>query len=291
MTWDEFEKKGYFVVPFPDDHKRTPAIRWFAEDRKQDTPDWGPHAERHRRVKGLQTPSGKIEFVSNSLKRFELDVDDPERPVMGPVHPVVGGPPTTELYDKYPLQMVSPHPRFSFHTMGDAKDAGLNEVKDHRVLVDGHYYWIMRMNTKDAEARGIKDGDLIRAYNDRGAVILAAQVTERVPPGTVHSYESCADYLPLGKPGESADIAGCINMLTPASALITPYVHRHDHRTPAWCRSRSGREETAMKNWNMIIDVARCHDCNNCFMACKDEHVGNDFPPYSAPSRGTAIAG
>jgi trimethylamine-N-oxide reductase (cytochrome c) len=47
-------------------------------------------------------------------------------------------------------------------------------------------------------------------------VILAAQVTERVPPGTVHSYESCADYDATGKPGESADRAGCINILTPA---------------------------------------------------------------------------
>ena len=36
-----------------------------------------------------------------------------------------------------------------------------------------------------------------------------------------------------------------------------------------------------MKKWNMIVDVVRCHDCNNCFLACKDEFVGNDFPPYS----------
>jgi Fe-S-cluster-containing dehydrogenase component len=32
-----------------------------------------------------------------------------------------------------------------------------------------------------------------------------------------------------------------------------------------------------MRRWNMIIDVARCEDCNNCFLACKDEHVGNDW--------------
>jgi Fe-S-cluster-containing dehydrogenase component len=31
----------------------------------------------------------------------------------------------------------------------------------------------------------------------------------------------------------------------------------------------------------MIINVALCHDCNNCFMGCKDEFVGNDFPGYS----------
>lgn len=36
-----------------------------------------------------------------------------------------------------------------------------------------------------------------------------------------------------------------------------------------------------MKKWNMIIDVARCHDCNDCFLADKDEFVGNDFLPYS----------
>jgi predicted molibdopterin-dependent oxidoreductase YjgC len=66
--------------------------------------------------------------------------------------------------------------------MGDGKDAFMNDIKDHRVLVDGHYYWIIRINTQDAKARGIKDGDLVRAFNDRGEVILAAQVTERVPP-------------------------------------------------------------------------------------------------------------
>ena len=36
-----------------------------------------------------------------------------------------------------------------------------------------------------------------------------------------------------------------------------------------------------MKKWNMIIDVAKCQDCNNCFMACKDEYTGNDWLPFS----------
>jgi Fe-S-cluster-containing dehydrogenase component len=36
-----------------------------------------------------------------------------------------------------------------------------------------------------------------------------------------------------------------------------------------------------MKKWNLIIDVAKCHDCNNCFLACKDEHCDNSFPPYT----------
>ncbi len=223
ITWEAFEKKGYYVVPMPDDYKSTPAMRWFAEGRKRDTPDWGPRPGDTVAFEGLQTASGKIEFVSSALKRLEMDVVDPERPAMGPQFiPSWEGHHTTELYDKYPLQMVSPHPRFSFHTMGDSKESWLNEVDEHRILHDdGHYYWVMRLNSKDAEARGIAEGDLIRAFNDRGAVILSVQVTERVAPGTVHSYESCADYLPLGEPGESPDIAGCVNILT-SKRFITP---------------------------------------------------------------------
>jgi Fe-S-cluster-containing dehydrogenase component len=37
-----------------------------------------------------------------------------------------------------------------------------------------------------------------------------------------------------------------------------------------------------MKKWHLIIDVDKCMDCNNCFLADKDEFTGNDFPPLSA---------
>jgi Fe-S-cluster-containing dehydrogenase component len=38
-----------------------------------------------------------------------------------------------------------------------------------------------------------------------------------------------------------------------------------------------------MDKWNLIIDVAKCENCNNCVLAAKDELVGNNFPGYSAP--------
>ena len=43
-----------------------------------------------------------------------------------------------------------------------------------------------------------------------------------------------------------------------------------------------------MKKWNLIIDVDKCNNCNNCAMAVKDEYIGNDFPGYSAaqPEKG-----
>ncbi len=36
-----------------------------------------------------------------------------------------------------------------------------------------------------------------------------------------------------------------------------------------------------MNKWNLIVDVAECTNCNNCFIACKDEYVGNDIEGYS----------
>jgi trimethylamine-N-oxide reductase (cytochrome c) len=55
----------------------------------------------------------------------------------------------------------------------------------------------------------------VKVYNDRGAVICIAEVTERIRPGVVHCYESNADYVPLGEPGESPEKSGAINLLTP----------------------------------------------------------------------------
>ena len=81
VSWEDFFKKGYYVVPIPKDYKPTPALRWFAEGRAKDTPDWGPAPDAQAEFgKGcLGTTSGKIEFVSSSLKRFDPNDADPRR--------------------------------------------------------------------------------------------------------------------------------------------------------------------------------------------------------------------
>jgi trimethylamine-N-oxide reductase (cytochrome c) len=71
------------------------------------------------------------------------------------------------------------------------------------------------MSTEDAVKRGIKNHDLVKLFNDRGAVICAAVVTERLISGVIHSAESSAEYQPTGEPGNSPDIGGCVNVLTP----------------------------------------------------------------------------
>jgi tetrathionate reductase subunit B len=37
----------------------------------------------------------------------------------------------------------------------------------------------------------------------------------------------------------------------------------------------------------MVIDITKCNGCHNCQIACKDEHVGNDWTPYAKPQPDT----
>ncbi len=214
ISWKEFIRKGYFVVPAEKEKLRAPvSFRWFWENRKKDVPEPQPlpsdYAQEY--LRGLQTQSGKLEFESNSLLRAK----DPERPPIVKYEPSWEGPHASDLYAKYPLQLLTPHSKYSFHTQGDGKDSFLLNIPDHRVNVDGYYYWLIRMNAEDAAERRIKKYDLVKVHNDRGAVICAAVPTQRLPRGVCHGYESSAIYDPMGEPGKSVDRGGCLNLLTP----------------------------------------------------------------------------
>src|SRR5208283_5774051 len=43
LSWEEFEKKGYHLVPSPgpEEYKSAPGLRWYAENRADDTADTG----------------------------------------------------------------------------------------------------------------------------------------------------------------------------------------------------------------------------------------------------------
>jgi len=36
-----------------------------------------------------------------------------------------------------------------------------------------------------------------------------------------------------------------------------------------------------MARYGMVVDITKCNGCYNCFLACRDEYCGNDYPPYS----------
>jgi len=210
ISFEEFREKGYFVAPHPENYQRTPALRWFYEDRECDTPD-------RVKSKGLATYSGKIEFVSQSLlKHFP---DDQERPPMPRYIPSWEGH-ASKLAEKYPLQLISPHTRYSYHTHYDTRVPWLGDIPGHRIFKGGYYWRTVNIHPLDAEARAIKDRDIVKLYNDRAAVLGIARLTERVRPGVVHCYTASSKYDPLqpGEPG-SIDRGGCVNLLTPSQLL------------------------------------------------------------------------
>lgn len=214
VDYEEFKKKGYFVVPSPqpEDYKPTVSYRWFYEGRPCDEP-----GAPDPRPGCLGTFSGKIEFVSQSLLQYFPD--DEERPPLARYIPSWEGY-DSELAKKYPLQLISSHVKFSFHTNHDNKSPWLDEIPIHRVKKDGYAWWPIRIHPMNAEPRGIRHGDIVKMYNERGAVLGIAQVTERMRPGVIHSYQASAKYDPLelGKPG-SIDKGGCVNLLSPSRML------------------------------------------------------------------------
>jgi trimethylamine-N-oxide reductase (cytochrome c) len=154
--------------------------------------------------------------VAASLRRIETT--DPERPALNRYISSWEGPgsPAAELF---PLQLVTTHPRYSFHTYGDGKESTVSQLEDHRILVDGFRYWILRLNAADAQARGIGQRDLVKVYNSRGAVVCAADVTATVAQGVVRGYESSAEFELIETPEGPVDRGGCLNLLTPARTM------------------------------------------------------------------------
>jgi trimethylamine-N-oxide reductase (cytochrome c) len=198
-TYEEFERKGYFVIPTDPEWKKYPAgLKKFYED-----PENNP----------LTTPSGRIEFYSQNLARhFPNDKERPPVPhwiEKGESHDEAL---SSERAKKYPLLIMSNHGRWRVHAQCDditwTREAPTCKVKG----LDGYNYEPLWINPADAVARGIDSGDVVKVYNERGAVLGGAYVTERIMPGVVY-MDHGARYDPI-VPGE-LDRGGAINTITP----------------------------------------------------------------------------
>ena len=139
------------------------------------------------------TPSGKIEVFCQRA----ADIGDPLCPPI-PKYLSTWEDRSDPLMEKYPLQLVSPHPKVRVHSHMNVD--WLKEIEPHRV-------W---MNPADAGPRDIEDGDDTYVFNDRGKVAIKAWVTERIIPGAVCIFEG-AWYDP---DEAGVDRGGCVNVLT-----------------------------------------------------------------------------
>ncbi|NVJ92791.1 MAG: trimethylamine-N-oxide reductase TorA [Methylocystaceae bacterium] len=148
----------------------------------------------------LGTPTGKIEIYSKNIEKMGYDDCGPHPMWMEPIERV-GGPTA-----KYPLHLAACHPNDRLHSqLCGTKIRDLYSVAGREPCV---------IHPKDAEARGIKDGDIVRIFNDRGQILTGAIVSEDIRPSVIRVYEGgWYDPAEGGKVG-SLDAYGDANCLS-----------------------------------------------------------------------------
>ncbi len=115
------------------------------------------------------TPSGKCEFFSESLAKQGID---PLPTYIAPRESVQTAP---ELAKRFPLAIISP-PAHNFMNSSFANLPTFLKAEKQPFL---------EIHPDDAGVRGIKDGDRVKIFNDRGAFTAQARVSEKSRHGVV----------------------------------------------------------------------------------------------------------
>jgi anaerobic selenocysteine-containing dehydrogenase len=129
------------------------------------------------------TASGKAEFYSETLKAQGLD-------------PVVAFTPPGESRNGagsksgFPLELLARKPDNHLNS-SFANVASVREMEPGMAELE--------MHPTDAEARGVRNGDQVRAFNSRGEIVLRARVNGSVAPGVVAARLDWARFGPGGR--------------------------------------------------------------------------------------------
>jgi biotin/methionine sulfoxide reductase len=120
----------------------------------------------------LRTPSGRIELYSEVIAAFDYD-DCPPHPTWLEPFERLG----TAAAGRHPLHLVSNQPTNRLHSQYDHADISRATKVAGREPI--------RLHPEAAVARGIADGDVVRVYNDRGACLAGAVLSDAVRPDVV----------------------------------------------------------------------------------------------------------
>lgn len=184
LEWPEFEDFwDAGSVPLPASSDLSNAFRAFRED-----------PQRHP----LRTPSGRIEIFSTTIDSFGYD-DCRGHPTWFP--PAEGW--RSDTATRYPLQLIANQPATRLHSQLDMG------AHSQQAKVQGREP--IRIHPNDAADRGVRDGMVVRVFNDRGACLAGAVISDAVRAGVVQ-LSTGAWYDPVGPDGLCAH--GNPNVLT-----------------------------------------------------------------------------
>lgn len=117
----------------------------------------------------LKTPSGKIEIFSLKVQNSGL----PGHPAwIEPIEWLGGG-----ISKTHRFQLVSNQPRSRLHSQLDFGETSMKSKCDGRETA--------RLNSEDAELLGISDGDTIRLWNKRGAILVSAKPSPHIKSSVI----------------------------------------------------------------------------------------------------------
>lgn len=187
MHWPEFGQfweRGYLEIP-----QSSKPIVGFEQFRRDPI--------RYK----LATPSGRIELFSDKIASFKYD-DCPGHPAWFEPAEWLGG----DKARLYPLHLLTTQPETRLHGQMDMGRVSQGSKVGGREP--------MRINPADAAARGIRDGDAVRVFNERGAILAGAVLNEGLRRGVIE-ISTGAWYDPQ-EPGVigSLDKHGNPNVLT-----------------------------------------------------------------------------
>lgn len=194
VSFDEFWGKGYVYFEPNEEAKKFVRHSAFRTD---------PVANK------LATETGKIQIFSQKFADFKLD-DFKGHPMwFEPAEWLGNG----ELTKQYPLHLLSPHPKYRIHSQLDNSFVRKAYKVGNREPV--------LINYEDAKKFGIKDGDTVEVYNDRGRILAGAVVSKDIMRG-VMSINEGAWYDPENLTDENPRCnAGHVNLLTSSRPTST----------------------------------------------------------------------
>nr|WP_229770974.1 molybdopterin-dependent oxidoreductase [Campylobacter portucalensis] len=192
MSFEEFWEKGF--VNFTPDESAYKYIRH--SDFRADPVN-----------NKLRTETGKLQIFSDKFDSYKLD-DFKGHPIWIEPAEWLGD---SQKVAKFPFHVVSPHPTYRIHSQ-------LDNCFVRKLYKVGNREPVL-INSDDAKKLGIKNGDTVEVFNDRGSLLAGAVVSNDIMSGVI-SIQEGVWYDPESIDNPRCN-AGHVNVLTSSISTST----------------------------------------------------------------------